>query len=399
MKNILLISCVFPPEPIVSAQLSLDIATELSKNNSVTVISPTPSRPYMFNFENKDITSSFSHIVVDSFTSPQSKIVDRLRESLSFGIECVKYIRNNKDNIDKIYLNSWPLFSQYLIVKEAKKYGIPSIVHVMDIYPESFTNKITLGSCIVQKVFLPMDKYILSNADKVVCISENMKQHLSNTRCLPLFKFYIVTNWQDENTFINYRNSNLKETEKSGPFTFMYLGNNGPVAGVEFLIQSFVSAGIENSQLIIAGGGSRTDWCKELVNSLWATNVKFMPVPDGKVPEIQDKADVLLLPVKKGGALSSIPSKLPAYMFSSKPIIGSLDKESDTAKAIVDADCGIVTEPENGSELVDAMKEMALWNRSLLDEKGKNGFNYAIENFSKGRNLKKIVRIITTNND
>lgn len=396
MNNTLIISCVFPPEPVVSAKLSFDIADYLTKKGeNVTVISPKPTRPYNFKFEDNEIDISFNHIILESFTCPQSKVLCRLRESHSFGKECVKYIRGNKNSIGKIYLNSWPLFSQYLIVKEAKKYAIPLIVHVMDIYPESFTNKMGLGRIIVQKVFLPMDKYILSKTEKVICISENMKQHLSKTRGLSLSKFHIVTNWQDEEAFINYRNDNLKDIGNSDPFTFMYLGNNGPVAGVEFLIQSFVSAGIRNSQLIIAGGGSRTDSCKELVNSLCATNVKFIPVPDGKVPEVQDKADVLLLPVKKGGALSSIPSKLPAYMFSSKPIIGSLDKESDTAKAIVDADCGIVTEPENERELITAMKEMADWNRSLLDKKGENGFKYAIENFSKSRNLEKIVNIIS----
>ncbi len=32
------------------------------------------------------------------------------------------------------------LFSQKTIVKAAKKYGIPCIIHVQDVYPESLTN-------------------------------------------------------------------------------------------------------------------------------------------------------------------------------------------------------------------------------------------------------------------
>ena len=53
MKKILIISCVFPPEPVVSAQMSLDIAEALSKNNDVTVISPRPTRPMDFKFDEK----------------------------------------------------------------------------------------------------------------------------------------------------------------------------------------------------------------------------------------------------------------------------------------------------------------------------------------------------------
>ena len=175
----------------------------------------------------------------------------------------------------------------------------------------------------------------------------------------------------------------------------MYLGNNGPVAGVDFLIKSFAKAAIENSQLIIAGSGSRTDACKELARDLGLDNVVFIPVPDGKVPEIQAQADVMLLPVKKGGAMSSIPSKLPAYMLSAKPIIGSLDLKSDTANAIVAANCGIVIEPENEDYLVGAMREIRYFDKNKLIEMGENGFSYAMSNFSKSYNLKQIVNIIT----
>ena len=65
----------------------------------------------------------------------------------------------------------------------------------------------------------------------------------------------------------------------------------------------------------------------------------------------------MLLPLKKGAAMSSIPSKLPAYMFSKKPIIGSLDVQSDTARAIIESDCGLVVEPENEQALINAFKE------------------------------------------
>ena len=174
----------------------------------------------------------------------------------------------------------------------------------------------------------------------------------------------------------------------------MYLGNNGPVAGVEFLIESFFKANIFNSKLIIAGSGSKTNDCKKLTEKLGLKNVDFLAVPEGKVPEIQDLADVMLLPVKKGGAYSSIPSKLPAYMFSKKAIIGSLDIDSDTAKAIIDADAGIVVEPENQEQLINAMREMVEASNEKIKEKGENAFNYAMKNFSKTEGVGKMINII-----
>ena len=54
-------------------------------------------------------------------------MIGRLRESYSFGLQCYKYIKNNNENIDTIYANTWPLFAQYFLVQAARKFNIPLI--------------------------------------------------------------------------------------------------------------------------------------------------------------------------------------------------------------------------------------------------------------------------------
>ncbi len=375
--------------------ISMDVAQALSIDNDVTVISPKPTRPLDFKFDDKQKNYPFEHVVAESFTYPESKIYGRMKESYSFGKWCENYIRKNHENIDVIYMNSWPMFSQMFISRAAEKYKIPLITHIMDIYPESIVNKLPVLKSFFYKVLLPMDKNILHRSKKVLTISENMKVQLQKSRDLPENKFEIITTWQNEENFVKYHESKEKtNNQRDNLFTFMYMGNNGPVAGVEFLIECFVKADIPNTKLIIAGSGSKTDDCKNLAKKLNAENVEFMTVSEGRVPFTQDLADVMLLPVKKNGAFSSIPSKLPAYMFSAKPIIGSLDLESDTARAIKDADAGMVVEPEHEEKLINAMKEIADWSTEKLTAKGKNGFNYSMEHFSKRGNLRKITDII-----
>ncbi|WP_027377819.1 glycosyltransferase family 4 protein [Kaistella palustris] len=397
MKYKLIISCVFPPEPTVSGQVMFDVATALSETGKVKVITPKPTRPFNFKFDEKRVAShNFEHLVTDSFTSPQMTLLGRYKESKSFGKWCYDYITENHKDIELVYMNAWPLFSQEAIIKAAKKYNIPCVTIIQDIYPESLTNKLPVGKGLIQSILLKKDRFILQNSTKVLCISDNMKAYLAKTRNLPLDHFSVIVNWQDENTFIQYLDESTaaaKHTENT-PFTYMYLGNNGPVAGVEFLIECFVKAAVPNSRLVIAGSGSKKEDCENLAKSLNAHNVEFMSVPEGKVPQTQAIADVMLLPVKKNGAYSSIPSKLPAYMFSKKPIIGSLDVDSDTAKAISDADAGIVVEPEDPEKLVGAIREIASWSSEKIQQKGENGFKYAMENFSKSGNLKKITKII-----
>jgi len=125
--------------------------------------------------------------------------------------------------------------------------------------------------------------------------------------------------------------------------------------------------------------------------------IEFWDVLDGKVPEIQNQADVMLLPIKKGAASSSIPSKLPAYMFSQKPIIVCVDEGSDTELAIKLSKCGWVLPAENIEGLAIKMKEVSKIPPIKLLEIGLNGFEYALKNLSKKNNLSILIKQITTN--
>lgn len=392
-KYILIISAVYPPEPVVSAKLSKDLYQAMkAQGKDVAVLHPKPTRPFGFKPE-KDAIGLLGNneITTNSFVCPQSSLIGRIRESFSFGKACEKYIKEHHKEISCIYANAWPMFSQRSIVKTAKKYNIPCVIHVQDVYPESLTNKMTgaLGK-MVHSLIIPMDKYILGKCTKVVAISEKMKDYLAVTRNISKEKVSVVINWQDESEFLNYQKTAKPEVEH--PFTFMYMGNIGPVAGVDLLIEAFTQAGLNNARLVVAGSGSMKEKMQEKAAA--NKNIEFWDVPNGKVPEIQAKADCMLLPIKKGAASSSIPSKLPAYMFSAKPIIGCMDDDSDTANAIKDAGCGWVIEPENARLLSEKMRTVAALDAAYLKAYGEKALKYGLEHFSKSENLRKLTEVI-----
>ena len=392
MPKILLISAVFPPEPVVSALLSSDLAAELTKRHDVVVLCPRPTRPHGFRFENKFEPADYKVIRLNSYTCPQSDPLGRCRESYSFGRQCYRYIIDNSKNIDVIYANTWPLPAQYYTARAARKFNIPFAIHIQDIYPESLFQKLPFGSSLLNKFLLPFDKYVLKNANKIIAISRKMNDYLVKTRTLDKEKIATVFNWQDESDFTSQKM--CKNDNKQQPFTFMYLGNIGPVAGVDFLVAAFVKSGLGMCKLVIAGSGSMKSAVQKQVRQYANCNIEFCDVPDGKVPEIQNRADVLLLPVKKGATLSSVPSKLPAYMFSAKPVIACVDNQSDTADAIREADCGWIVAPDSVDDLAQMMRDVAGKNLDILCEKGRNGFDYAMLNYSKKENLPQILKII-----
>ena len=394
MKNVLVISALFPPEPVVSANLSFDIANALSEKNKITVLSPKPSRPFRFKFDAPETKFGFKHIQANSYTCPQSGVLGRFRESYSFGKYCYQYINENRNNISVIYANTWPLMAQFYTVIAAKKNNISVIIHVQDIYPESLTNKIPVIGPLLSFLLKPIDRYILKNANRVISISKKMKNYLAATREINNDKIIVIQNWQDEKNFIQFQQSKKPESNNFKLFTFMYLGNIGPVAGIDTLIDAFASAKLKNSRLVIAGSGSKKESLEKKAKNIEDVLIEFWPVPGGKVPELQDLADVLLLPVKKGASLSSVPSKLPSYMFSKKPIIASVDTDSDTANYIREAKCGYVIAPEDIDQLSKSMAAMINLTKEERNRLGENGFLFAREKLSKTANLQKIIKII-----
>lgn len=385
--NVVIVNCVFPPEPVVSAKIGLDLADSLVEyGHAVTVLRPRPSRPQGFKFGPYEESLLYNTITLESYICPSSNIWGRFRESRSFGMATNDFILNHKSQIDVVYINSWPLMAQLLTLKACNKASIPAVIHVQDIYPESLSNK--FGGPIgrfINAILVPLDSSILRRASRIVAISQLMKEYLASSRGIAQEHFAVVPNWQDASEF-----TELEVKVKDEKLVFMYLGNIGPVAGIDLLIKAFARAKISNARLCIAGSGSSKRTLMQEALKHKELDIVFMDVPEGAVSKTQSKADIMLLPIKKGAAASSIPSKLPAYMFSAKPIIVCADSGSDVANAVKQSECGWVCQAEEVEELAFLMqriKELTPEDRASIGGKARS---FALRNFSKEEGVKNL---------
>ncbi len=393
---IVIITSVFPPEPVVSARIAFDLADKLSSDEEVQVLSPEPTRPLGYDLPASKVSDvNFEHIVMNSYTCPRSRILGRLRESYSFGRHAARYIRRQHREIDHLIVHSWPLFGQYMIMRSANKYRIRTILHVVDIYPEALVGKVPVFKRLVYKLLLPVDRFAQQKAEKVVTLSEGMGQYLTLTRKLLKQQLVVIPNWLDHTKF---QGIPRKESRPGAEFacTFMFLGNLGPTASVHTLISAFVSANLPKSRLVIAGSGSMKEMLKLQAEKDKTANIEFWDAPMEQVPLIQEEADIFLLSLMKGIAQFALPSKLPNYMFSGKPVLACVEKDSDTARVVDTADCGWIVPSEDTESLAAAMKDVELLPEADLERLGRNASKFAIRNFSKEENLKKFVSLIGT---
>lgn len=411
MPDIAIISAIYPPEPQVSARMAHDLANHLAKQgHRVTVLCPQPSRPLNADYnqyQNKPfmvetVEGTVRVVRLPSFAAPQSRLFSRLRESFSFGLHAISFLKKLSTQPDVVYMNSWPIASQAMIAAYARRRAIPLVMQIMDLYPESLTEKLpTFAGLLVNWPLRKLDTWVASSAYKVIVISEAMRSIFIRSRRVATEKIITIPTWQDDALFVNVA-SRQECCKKYGvpeqPFTFMYLGNIGPVAGVDFLIRCFAEAALPDAQLIIAGDGTTKIFCQELAKQLKLANVYFISDPDVKnVPLLQVMADVCMLPMKRGTGTSSIPSKLPAYMFSGKPVIATVDADSDTARSVVNAACGWVGPAEDVGWMIKTMRDVANLPVKQLEDVGQRGKSYGLTHFSKSSGVTRLAQTVINN--
>jgi len=390
MKQILVISAVFPPEQVTSAFLNYDLAHELAKKYDVTVLRPYPTRPIGAEYESAEVEDkSFKTILVESYTHPQSELIGRFRESVDMGRRCAEYIKKHHNEIDFVYNDGWQLFGLYIVAKACQKYGIPYMVPIQDIYPESlFTNRnypSILKACITN-ILLPIDKYYQIHAACVRTISEEMRDYLAATRVVDRENYLVVNNWQNDADFLQ-----KYPKRQDSKIVFAYVGSINKHANVDLMIKAFADANIPNSEFRIYGGGNKKEDCINLAKELRLDNVIFNQVSRDNVAFVQSQADVLVLALPKGNGNLCLPSKLTSYMLSGKPILASVDKGSTTTQLLTSSGAGYAVPPDSQESFKNGFKFFSLLSKDKLETMGLASKEYAKKHLTRDINLKLVI--------
>lgn len=386
MKKILIITGVFPPEPVTSANMNLDLAMALSEKYDVTVIHPRPTRPEGVIYKPNEGNYPFKCLTVDSYTYPKSSPIGRLRESISFGRISAQFLKEHHYDYDFVYNDGWQLFGLYIVARVCAKYKIPYIVPIQDIYPECFfTNRKVpaIVSGIVNALIKPIDRYYQKNAYKVRTISNEMADYLSSSRYIDRDRYLVMDNWQNDEDF-------TFEPIPSGKLVLGYVGSINNHSNTELLIKAFDKAALKDAELRVYGKGNRRNQCEELAKALGNDNIVFDAVSKSEVPKVQSQCSVLVLALPKGNGGLCLPSKMSSYLLSGRPVIASIDKDSATCRYINESGAGFCVEPDDVDALADTFRIVSKLSTEELQQMGDNSRKFADIRLTRKANLTKL---------
>lgn len=406
--RILVVSAIFPPEPVVSARTSAQIAEELTREgHEVVVITAFPSRPsgvqypgYSRKLVNIKLSlDGYKTIRCFTFFSPRSTLLSRLIENLSFGIAGgIALLLVKKP--DAIYINSWPIISVGIFHLISRLRRVPDVISIQDLYPESLRAQERISEHgLIYRLFMWMDGLIARSAEGVVVISERFAEAYRKLRRVDERKVHVIPNWAS----VDEIQLDVKADEyrhrlgiPRDAFVCVYGGNIGVASGIDTLLDSFKQPGKKNGiYLIIAGEGSRLAFCQQVANALPGKQVIIhSPWHEYETSLVLRSADLLVLPTRNEQSLSSIPSKLIYYMLSARPILALVHPESDTAKVISRAKCGWTILPDHPEEIMEKITWIKNNFGDDLEQIGQSGREYAIKHYSKETCLPKITTLI-----
>lgn len=404
----LIISAIFPPEPLVSARTSAQIAEGLTKEgHEVVIITSFPSRPSRLHYPNYSrkiykieiSPDGYQIIRCFSFFSARSTIISRFAENLSFGV-VAGMVSIMVKKPDAIYVNSWPLFSTGILYLISRLLGVPILMSIQDLYPESL---ITQGRIhnrgLFYRLFLWLDGVIARGAEKVIVISDHFANVYRELRKVEVDKIHVVPNWASiDEIHLDVQSERYRDQMgiPKNAFVLVYGGNIGVASGIDAMLEPFKELGSYNGiYLIIAGEGSRLAHCKEVAKKIPGNKlIVHTPWYVSETSLILRSADLLILPTRSGQSMSSIPSKLIYYMLAARPILALVHSDSETAKVITQAKCGWILHPDQS----EAIMEKIIWikdnSSGNLAKMGQSGREYAINHYSKESCLPKLITLL-----
>ena len=390
--RVLIISIAFAPELIGNAPLVTELATDLAKQgHQVTVITGFPQHGlseipdrYRRKIFLKENFNGVRVVRCYTYASAQKSFLNKMLSYVSFPLSSTLsgLIAGEYDIIFTLSPPLWLGLSAYLI---GKTKGIPFVYNVQDLFPEAAVKLGALSNEYAINFFEKLERFVYTKAKCVPVICDFFRDSIVS-KGIPNHKVVVIPNWVDTD-FIHpmEKNNEFREENDIGDkFVVLYSGTIGFSQPLEIVLEcAKFMANNPEILFVIVGSGVKKEQLQEQAKQMLLKNIRFFDSqPRSKLPSLLASADVSLVMLKTGIATVSLPSKIYGIMASGRPIIASIDKNSDARNIIKEANCGVWVEPENSEQLAKAIS-MLYCNQELCLKYGENGRKYVVENNSR----------------
>lgn len=247
----------------------------------------------------------------------------------------------------------------------AKRWTVPYVFNIQDVFPDVAVELGAITNPAVIRAASWLERWSYRRADAVTVLSDDLRDNLvakiERRVADPLDRIRVIPNFVDTETIRPadpeagaYR----REHDLVGRQVVMYAGNVGFSQSLDLVLAAARAlADRPEVVFVINGGGSaRLDLEREAAGM---ANVRFVDFqPKERLPEVLAAADVHVVPLRRGLARSSVPSKTYSILASGRPVVASVDEGTEVARVVEQAGAGLAVPPDDPGAFTAAITKL-----------------------------------------
>lgn len=237
----------------------------------------------------------------------------------------------------------------------------PFVFNIQDVFPDV---AVELGAITDRRVIAAaswLERFLYRRADAVTVLSDDLRDNVAaKLRGRRPERVVVIPNFVDTERIAPAPSDNdyRREHDLSGRTVVMYAGNVGLSQSLDLVVEAARRhRSRDDLVFVINGGGSALERLREQAAGL--ENLRFVPMqPRERLPEVLAAGDLHLVPLRRGLARSSVPSKLYSILAAGRPVLASVDAGTEVATTIERAGAGVAVEPEDPDAFCAALDDL-----------------------------------------
>ena len=276
---------------------------------------------------------------------------------------------------DVVIGSSPHLLTPLAAYRVARHYGIPFVMEVRDLWPQTIIDmgELSAGHPITRALQI-LEKFLYRRAERIIVLGPQMREYIAACG-VSRDKIVWIPNGIDLSRFD--RAVVPEMSHKS--FQVMYLGAHGQANALDVLLEAakvVQDRGHYEISFILVGDGPEKPRLIAQARELGLRNVEFRgPVPKAEVPKTMYEADAFISNAEKAEVhrYGISFNKLFDYMTAARPVISSVDASNNP---VDEARCGLTIPPRDPQALAEAVVRLYQMPQEEREAMGKRGREY-----------------------
>lgn len=301
---------------------------------------------------------------------------------------------------DVIFVVSPPLGLTLSALMLSRLWRVPYVYHVADLQPDAAVDLGMLRPGRLTRALYSLEAIAYRNAAMVSTLTEPMRQKITS-KGIASDKVQLFPDWADPALFqIPLSGGGKPFRERNGigqRFMVVHAGNMGVKQGLEVVIGAAeMSTAIQEMSFLLVGDGATRPRLEQLARDKGLGNVMFLPLQEREsFYDLMATTDLALVTQQRVVADIVFPSKVISLLASGRPIVASLNTNSEVARVIGEAGAGICVKPEDPRALVDAIRGL-IADPDTRADMARRGRDYANAHWSSQATLTTFEKIMST---